>query len=144
MHKPKLGVIVFDCYSRAATPQDNINFKAIRNYNVYAFGRQPGLKNIFRSNKGIVMVRSGSDVEKPLCSTQVQPIGGLFTSNFLDGLFAYDAHPNADWNNVRVYTRCVSEFARMKPEPVFQFNIHNPNGRHIRGGGFSPVGRMAK
>jgi hypothetical protein len=136
---PKLGVVIFDCYSRPVALIDNVDFKFIDDFEVTKPGRRPGLKNIFRANKGIIMGCSGSDVEKAYCSMHLQPIGGLFTTNFLKGLFAYSGAYRADWNNVIMRVGSLSRNAHIMQTPIFKKNTSNPYGSNIKSSVFSSV-----
>jgi hypothetical protein len=109
--KPKLGIVVFDCYSRPVFPKDSIDFSFIRTKEMS--GAMPGLRNIFRANRGMIMLCSSPEVKKALCSTQRQPIGGLFTSNFIGGILTYGRNKFANWNNVGVYIAMASQNANI-------------------------------
>ena len=120
-HKPNVAVVVCDCYGKAVTDQSRVNFQRTPPLDLAHYGPMPGFNNLFRKPKGWAMWSSGKNVQKAYFSSQQQPIGGLFTSNFLRGLFGYSEQRYVGWTNVASCTRIrLHLYAAISPTPVFE------------------------
>ena len=128
--KPKLGIVVFDCYNRPVSSQGNIDFKLIPCTELSKLPAMPGLKNIFRANKGVVLGCPCKGVQQAFYSAQKPPIGGVFTSQFISGLFAYSRDARANWNNVGVHLRSCADCAHIKPLPILKYRV-KPEFKHF-------------
>ena len=129
--KPKLGVIVFDCYNRVIPAQNACRLQRLPTLDLSKPRPLPGLKNIFRANKGIVLACSSPKVDRAFYSVQEPPIGGIFTTQFLLGLFGYTRDAWANWHNVRFAMNEAAGIAHIKFRPLFEDRARGGTGGGI-------------
>lgn len=117
-YKPDLAVVIFDCYNKPLTPQDDVDFSQVQKVDISQYGSMPGFRNLFRKHKGWMMWSSGKKVQNAYYSSQ-KPVGGFFTNNFLRGFFRYSRVPKVDWGKVASCTRMSYFSAHINTPPLF-------------------------
>ena len=118
--KPKLGLIIFDCYRRCVDSQKKINLSRVRDLDRLSLGSLPGLRGLFRKTRGIIMGCSNYDAGQAFYSTKAPCIGGLFTIGFVRGVFLHGCKQGYGWSHINYYLRSLASEACI-PRPFFKF-----------------------
>lgn len=133
--KPKLGFVIFDCYGRAVSIQESQLKYPIRDADMSKLEPKPGLRSLFRRARGMITACSTKDVRFG-CYSPVPPIyGGIFTINFVRGLFAYTEAPIVCWHKIELFVRAI---AMLDGIPISGFDLahcREANGGNINSRG---------
>jgi hypothetical protein len=101
-HAPRMALVVFDCYNRAATLKDKIYRWKFQKANSLRQKNQPGLKTLFRKTSGIITACSGFPVDSCLYLNRSSQRGGFFTNSLLLTLCTHSKFKAANWGKIRI------------------------------------------
>jgi hypothetical protein len=133
--KPRFSLVVFDCYKMFITYRNNHNLERFQEIERPTNLDYPGLRRLFRKNSGMFMACSGKDVDSCFCSVQGPPIGGLFTSAFLRGIYSLCWTPKTHWGRVFQTINHIYRDSTIKRKPILQDKMSDHyRGLSVKGG----------